>query len=64
VDPEHVLFLKYEDMIQDPASAIEKVAKFVGVGNDPDTVAKVTHSSYFVLFCFGNMNLLFLFLFC
>lgn len=41
-DPEHVLFLKYEDMIQDPSSAIAKVAAFVGVGNDPDTVAKVT----------------------
>ena len=44
VDPAHVLFLTYEDMIQDPAAAIAKVAAFTGCGNDPAVIAQVAHT--------------------
>jgi hypothetical protein len=43
-DP-NILFLRYEDMIEDPSAAIAKVAAFIDCGNTPEIVAKVVEAS-------------------
>ena len=43
-DP-NILFLKYEDMIADPAEAISKVAAFIGCGNSSEVIAKTVEAS-------------------
>ena len=43
-DP-NILFLKYEDMIADPAEAISKVAAFIGCGNSSEVIAKAVEAS-------------------
>jgi hypothetical protein len=43
-DP-NILFLKYEDMIDDPKRCISEVAAFIGVGNDEVTIDKTVVNS-------------------
>lgn len=40
-DPEHVMFLRYEDMLTDPATHIKKIADFAGIETTPEIVDKV-----------------------
>lgn len=40
-DPEHVLFLHYEDMLKDPEGNIRKIAQFAGIEHTDETIAKV-----------------------
>lgn len=44
-DPDSVLFLKYEDMVDDPRKAIAEVAEFIGVGQDPELLEKTAQST-------------------
>lgn len=43
-DPEHVMFLRYEDMLADPAAHIKKIADFVGIETTPEIIEKVRAS--------------------
>lgn len=40
-DPEHVLFLRYEDMMADPISNVKKIADFSGIETTPEIIEKV-----------------------
>lgn len=40
-DPEHVMFLRYEDVLAEPLTHIEKIAKFVGIEATPEIIEKV-----------------------
>ncbi len=40
-DPEHVLFLRYEDMLADPAAHVKKIADFVDIETTPEIIEKV-----------------------
>lgn len=40
-DPEHILFLQYESMLDDPEQNIRKIADFAGIEHTPDIIAKV-----------------------
>lgn len=40
-DPEHVMFLRYEDMLADPAAHIKKIADFVDIETTPEIIEKV-----------------------
>merc|ERR1719498_1340936 len=40
-----ILFLKYEDLIDDPKAGISKVAKHINVGNTPEIIAKTIAAS-------------------
>lgn len=44
-DPENYLFLKYEDMIDDPTSAILKIAKFINIPVTDELVEVVAKAS-------------------
>lgn len=46
-DPEHVLFLRYEDMTADPAGNIKKIADFSGIETTPEIIEKVGAESGF-----------------
>ena len=41
-DPDHVLFLRYEDMLKTPEEHIRKIADFVGIPHTPDVIAKAS----------------------
>lgn len=41
VDQEHVLFLRYEDMLAETEAHIKKIADFAGIETTPEIVAKV-----------------------
>lgn len=41
-DPEHVLFLRYEDMLAEPEEHIKKIGDFAGIHYTPEIVSKVT----------------------
>lgn len=43
-DPD-VLFLKYEDMVRDPARGIQQVADFIGIGREPQVIARAVENS-------------------
>ena len=46
--PGQVLFLQYEDMVDDPAEAVQSIARFIGLGSiadDASTVDKVVEGS-------------------
>ncbi|CAN0059913.1 unnamed protein product, partial [Choristocarpus tenellus] len=45
VDPEHVLFLCYEDMLANPSASVGKIADFVGIAYDDQLLEKVCESS-------------------
>ena len=40
-DPEHVMFLRYEDMLAEPAKHVEMIADFTGIKTTPEIVEKV-----------------------
>lgn len=40
-DPEHVMFLRYEDMLADPAAHVKKIADFVDIETTPEIIEKV-----------------------
>lgn len=40
-DPEHVLFLRYEDMVADATSTVKTIAEFVGIETSPELIQKV-----------------------
>lgn len=40
-DPEHVMFITYEGMLQQPEEHITKIADFLGIEHTPEIVAKV-----------------------
>lgn len=40
-DPEHVLFLRYEDMLTDRAGTIKQIADFVEIETTPEIIDKV-----------------------
>lgn len=44
-NPETHLFLKYEDMYQDPTKAVETIATFLGIPATPEVVARVVQNS-------------------
>ncbi|CAN0192178.1 unnamed protein product [Scytosiphon promiscuus] len=44
-DPEHVMFLQYEDMLADPATHVKKMADFVGIETTPEIIEKVVAAS-------------------
>ena len=44
-EPDSVLFLKYEDMVDDPRKAIAQVAEFIGVGTDPELLEATAQST-------------------
>ncbi|CAM9205161.1 unnamed protein product, partial [Laminaria digitata] len=46
-DPEHVLFLTYEQMLADRQEQIRKIADFAGIDCTPETLAKATAGSTF-----------------
>lgn len=41
-DPEHVLFLHYEDMVADPQKNIQRIADFSGIKCTPEILAKAS----------------------
>lgn len=43
-DPEHVLFLHYEQMVADIEGNIRKIADFAGIDHTPEIIAKVSPS--------------------
>lgn len=43
--PDSHLFLQYEEMYQNPARAVETIAKFLGIAVTPDVIAKVVSNS-------------------
>lgn len=40
-DPEHVIFLRYEDMLADPEKHAKIIADFVGIKTTPEIIKKV-----------------------
>lgn len=44
-DPEHVMFLCYEDMLADPQAHIQKIADFTGIDCTPEILAKTLAGS-------------------
>lgn len=40
-DPEHVIFLRYEDILADPPTHIKQIADFVGIETTPEIIEKV-----------------------
>ncbi|CAN0122514.1 unnamed protein product [Ascophyllum nodosum] len=44
-DPEHVMFLRYEDMLAEPAKHVEMIADFTGIKTTPEIVEKVVAAS-------------------
>lgn len=42
-DPEHVMFLRYEDMLANPAAHIKKIADFVDIETTPEIIEKVSY---------------------
>lgn len=44
-DPEHVLFLTYEQMLADPQEQIRKIADFAGIDCTAETIAKTVEGS-------------------
>jgi len=40
-DPEHVLFLRYEDIMKNPRENIKKIADFAGIEYTPEIIEKV-----------------------
>eukprot|EP00904_Undaria_pinnatifida_P003263 jgi/Undpi1/12938/HiC_scaffold_7.g02604.m1 len=44
-DPEHVLFLHYEDMVADPQKNIQRIADFSGIKCTPEILAKTVAAS-------------------
>ncbi|CAM9593461.1 unnamed protein product [Ectocarpus sp. 12 AP-2014] len=44
-DPEHVLFLHYENMLKEPEENIRKIADFAGIEHTPETIAKTVAAS-------------------
>eukprot|EP00904_Undaria_pinnatifida_P003266 jgi/Undpi1/12940/HiC_scaffold_7.g02606.m1 len=44
-DPEHVLFLRYEDMLADPEDHIRRIADFAGISYTTETLAKTIAGS-------------------
>lgn len=40
-DPEHIMFLRYEDLLADPPASVKKIADFVGLETTPEIVKKV-----------------------
>lgn len=40
-DPDHILFLRYEDMLKTPEENIRKIADFAGIPHTPDIISKV-----------------------
>ncbi|CAM9608160.1 unnamed protein product [Ectocarpus sp. 4 AP-2014] len=44
-DPEHILFLHYEAMLEKPQEHIRKIADFVGIKHTPDILAKTAAAS-------------------
>lgn len=48
-DPEHVLFLRYEDMVLHPAESIKTIAEFTGIEVTPEIIEKVRERNKHVL---------------
>lgn len=44
-DPDHVMFLKYEDMLKEPKDAIERIARFTGLPSEPEIIDAVAVKS-------------------
>ncbi|CAM9901363.1 unnamed protein product [Phaeothamnion confervicola] len=44
-DPDHILFLKYEDIVADAPTAIQRISTFLGIPTTPDLVARVIENS-------------------
>ncbi|CAB1115455.1 AST [Ectocarpus sp. CCAP 1310/34] len=44
-DPDHVLFLHYENLLRDPEENIRKIAQFAGIEHTPKTIAKTIQAS-------------------
>ncbi|CAN0199736.1 unnamed protein product [Scytosiphon promiscuus] len=44
-DPEHILFLQYEGMLQEPEEHIKKIADFAGIKHTPEIISKTAASS-------------------
>ncbi|CAM9312324.1 unnamed protein product [Hapterophycus canaliculatus] len=44
-DPEHVMFLRYEDMLADTAGHAKKIADFVGIQTTPEIIEKAVAAS-------------------
>ena len=40
-DPEHILFLHYEEILDDTPASIKKIAAFAGIDTTPEVVEKV-----------------------
>lgn len=40
-DPEHVMFLQYESMLENPEEHIRMIAEFAGIEHTPEIIAKV-----------------------
>lgn len=45
-DPEHVMFMTYEMMLEQPEEQIVKIADFLGIEHTPEIVAKVNAAMY------------------
>lgn len=56
-DPDHVLFLRYEDMLKTPEEHIRKIADFTGIPHTPDIISKVCDINERIR---SNKNLIFL----
>ncbi|CAB1104592.1 AST [Ectocarpus sp. CCAP 1310/34] len=44
-DPEHVIFLRYEDILADPPTYVKKIADFVGIETTPEIIEKTVAAS-------------------
>ena len=40
-DPEHIMFLRYEDLLADAPASVKKIADFVGIETTPEIMEKV-----------------------
>lgn len=58
-DPEHILFLHYEQMLADPEGHIRKIADFAGIEHTREIIAKVSlahsHTIMFERACAGAL---------
>ncbi|CAM9306503.1 unnamed protein product, partial [Laminaria digitata] len=44
-DPEHIMFLRYEELLADAPASVKKIADFVGIETTPEIVKKVVAAS-------------------
>eukprot|EP00904_Undaria_pinnatifida_P001158 jgi/Undpi1/11042/HiC_scaffold_30.g13342.m2 len=44
-DPEHIMFLRYEDLLADAPAGVKKIADFVGIDTTPEIIEKVVAAS-------------------